>query len=120
MRKLLLTLLFALGIPIMFNYIGYNNAFAEQTIIQYDDNIGHCRPTEPPGPIVTAKEFFGGWMIVFAIFFIIFIILSPFIIFGILYEIVPNDSYIKHLMDIAIAIFGVLTLGLIYIDKRSK
>ena len=122
MRKLLLVLIFSLCIPVVYNCINTdaNLLIAEETIrqVEGDENIGHYYAVEKPGPIVETKHLFGGMLIVFAILFIIFIIISPFLIFILVYEIVPDDSYIKHLMDIAIVIFNVLTLGLFYINKR--
>lgn len=123
MRKLLLVLIFSLCIPVVYNCVNTNAnlLIAEETIrqVEGDENIGHYYAVEKPGPIVEKKHLFGGMLVVLAILFIIFIIIAPFLIFSLVYEMVPNDSYIKHIMDIAIAIFGVLTLGLFYIDKRK-
>lgn len=120
MKKFFFTLFFIFGLPLMFNGIYYTQTCAELIPIPgQEESISRCE-SESPGPIVDAKTFFGGWLIVFAIFFLIFIVIAPFIIFGIVYEMLPNDSYLKHLMDIASIIFGILTLGLIYMRKKSK
>ena len=100
-------------------YMSTPQLCAEQTIVQYDDNIGHCHPTEPPGPIVTTKELLGGFFILFVIFFVIFVIFLPVIIYEIIYHYAEKDSTLKKVMNIANIIFAILTLGLFGFGKYN-
>ncbi len=100
-------------------YVSTPKLFAEQTIVQYDDNIGHYYSTEPPGPIVTTKDLLGGFFILFIIFFVIFIIFLPVIIYEIIYHYAEEGSTLKKVMDIANIIFAILTLGLFCLGKNN-